>query len=193
MGFIITARKRSLGQGNMFTGVCLCTGGGVCSRGVHGPGEGVCSREGGGLLQGGCLVETPGGYCCGRYASYWNAFFVFTVFLLLFSGKAGVRRGNWIRHISSGNRNGRTLPVQDQRHHRQSRGCFHIQRYGRKGNVCHWFLTNVKNSGGSREQEDQSPPFLYSDQEKMAIEKISFSWSLSLLLDPLLFENKCLI
>ena len=33
-GTIITARKRSLGPGNMFTGVCLSTGGG----GVHGPG-----------------------------------------------------------------------------------------------------------------------------------------------------------
>ena len=31
-GMIITARKRSLGQGNMFTGVCLSTGG------VPGPG-----------------------------------------------------------------------------------------------------------------------------------------------------------
>ena len=52
--------------------VILSTGGawsrGVCSWGgclvwgvVPGPG--------------GCLVETPpDGYCCGRYASYWNAF-----------------------------------------------------------------------------------------------------------------------
>ena len=31
---IITARKRSLGQGNMFTGVCLSTGGGVPDQ-VH--------------------------------------------------------------------------------------------------------------------------------------------------------------
>ena len=37
------------------------SGGGAWSRGV-------CSW-------GGCLVETPpDGYCCGRYASYWNAF-----------------------------------------------------------------------------------------------------------------------
>ena len=42
---MIIARKRSLGQGNMYTGVCLSTGGwcmvpGGCawSRGVHGPG-----------------------------------------------------------------------------------------------------------------------------------------------------------
>ena len=70
---LITARKRSLGQGNMFTGVCLSTGGGVSApRGVHGPGgcvcyqgdvcsRGVCSRgcmvPGGCLLRGG-LVET---------------------------------------------------------------------------------------------------------------------------------------
>ena len=53
---IITARKRSLEQGNIFTSVCLVPGWGACS-------------------QGGCLVETPrDGYCCGRYASYWNAF-----------------------------------------------------------------------------------------------------------------------
>ena len=42
---IFTTRKRSLGQGNMFTGVCLSTGG------VSGPGGGAWSP--------GCLVETP--------------------------------------------------------------------------------------------------------------------------------------
>ena len=43
--------------------------GGACSRGgVPVPGGGACSW-------GGCLVETPpDGYCCGRFASYWNAF-----------------------------------------------------------------------------------------------------------------------
>ena len=36
--------------------------------GVTGPGGLV-------LGGGGCLVETPpDGHCCGRYASYWNAF-----------------------------------------------------------------------------------------------------------------------
>ena len=78
---IVTARKWSLGQGNMFTGVCLSTGGcllrgGACSRGVPAWG-GACSRgvwSHGGGCSGGCLVETPNGYCCGRYASYWNAF-----------------------------------------------------------------------------------------------------------------------
>ena len=41
----------------------------VCSRGSA-PG-GACSQ---GVCSGGCLVETPpDGYCCGRYASYWNA------------------------------------------------------------------------------------------------------------------------
>ena len=93
---VITARKRNLGQGNMFTGVCLSTeggawsggsgllwGGGAYSRGVPGPGGGCLVWEG--LLPGGacsqwggegvCLVGTPrDGYCCGRYASYWNAF-----------------------------------------------------------------------------------------------------------------------
>ena len=149
MNNVFTARKRSLGQGNMFTGVCLSTGGvlsqhalqvvsqhalqqvsggwGVCypsmhcrwypsmpcsrswgglqahSQGGSGGGSGlgpqprgklrgIWSREGtcsggdawsrgggacfgGDACSGGCLVETPpDGYCCGPYASYWNAF-----------------------------------------------------------------------------------------------------------------------
>ena len=43
-------------------------------RGGSAPG-GFCSWGGG------CLVETPprDGYCCGRYASYWNAFLFFSV------------------------------------------------------------------------------------------------------------------
>ena len=83
--FFITARKQSLGQGDMFTGVCLSTGGclvpwgwGAWSRGVPAPGglvpRGACSRGvwsggvpgpgevpawGGGLVWEGCLVETP--------------------------------------------------------------------------------------------------------------------------------------
>ena len=41
--------------------------------GVHGPGGCLVPGEVHG--PGGCLVETPpDGYCCGRYASYWNAF-----------------------------------------------------------------------------------------------------------------------
>ena len=58
-------------------GVCLVLGGclvppaTVAVQGGSGPG-------------GGCLVETPpDGYCCGRYASYWNAF------LLREKGEAG--------------------------------------------------------------------------------------------------------
>ena len=56
---IITARKRSLGQGNMFTGVCLSTGwmpgaGGAWSRG--------CLLWEGGLVQGGAWSGgVPGG------------------------------------------------------------------------------------------------------------------------------------
>ena len=54
----------------LFGGGCLLQGDLV--RGVPSPG--------GCLLPGGsgpreCLVETPpDGYCCGRYASYWNVF-----------------------------------------------------------------------------------------------------------------------
>ena len=70
--FLITARKRSLGQGNIFRSVCQE----FCPRGrVLPPGEGGASSWRGCLLGGGELVETPrDGYCCGRYASYWNAF-----------------------------------------------------------------------------------------------------------------------
>ena len=86
-----TARKRSLRQGNIFTPVCHSVHGGV-----PGPGRGclllgvsalgrrrVCSGEGGGVCSRGCLLrgvpggDPPDGYCCGRYASYWNAFLFF--------------------------------------------------------------------------------------------------------------------
>ena len=55
---ILSTGGRCLLLGGAWSGRCLLLGG-------------VCS--------GGCLVETPrDGYCCGRYASYWNAFlFVF--------------------------------------------------------------------------------------------------------------------
>ena len=62
--------------GGLLLGVCSW-GGGWCLLG----GGGVCSRRKwvGGAYSGGCLVETPpppprDGYCCWRYASYWNAF-----------------------------------------------------------------------------------------------------------------------
>ena len=79
---IITAHKRSLGQGNIFRSVCqeFCPGGGrvcswgvsarggVCSRGVSAPGEvcswGVCSW--GGLLGGLCSWGGAGGDPPGR-------------------------------------------------------------------------------------------------------------------------------
>ena len=99
--------QTKLREGNVFTGVCdsvhgmgvpSCSQGGVCSwggawsQGVCSCGGGcllwegvcswgVCSRGGPGgcLPPGGCLVETPDGHCCGRYASYWNAFLFFHV------------------------------------------------------------------------------------------------------------------
>ena len=60
--------------------VILLTGGGVPAPGGGCSQGGVWSRGvvwswGGGLVPGGCIVETPrDGHCCGRYASYWNAF-----------------------------------------------------------------------------------------------------------------------
>ena len=56
---VITARKRSLGHGNMFTGVCLSTGVPGQVGGVPGPG-GVWSWEGC-LILGGSGLGVPGG------------------------------------------------------------------------------------------------------------------------------------
>ena len=57
--------------GGACSGGCLLSGG-ACSQ------EGACSRvvpAPRGSAPGGCLVETPRiGYCCGQYASCWNAF-----------------------------------------------------------------------------------------------------------------------
>ena len=63
--------------------MCLSGGKGPGPGGVPGPGV---PAPRGCLVPGGCLVETPprrDGYCCGRYASYWNAFlFLFLISLL---------------------------------------------------------------------------------------------------------------
>ena len=74
---IFTTRKRSLGQGNMFTGVCLSTGGMVWSWGVPAWG-GACS--GGMPALGRCLlrrvVPAPGGACsrgvCSLGGAWWR-------------------------------------------------------------------------------------------------------------------------
>ena len=92
--FLFTARKRSLGQGNIFRSMCqeFCPqgGGGGCGipaclaghmtnqQGGASSG-GACSGGGVPALEGVCSRGVPGGdprdgYCCGRYASYWNAF-----------------------------------------------------------------------------------------------------------------------
>ena len=66
--FFVTARKRSLGQGNMFTGVCVFTGGGAWSGGAWSqgvPGPGGVPGPRGCLVPAGCLVWgrylVPGG------------------------------------------------------------------------------------------------------------------------------------
>ena len=67
--------------GCLLGGECLVPGGsapaGCLLQGVPALGGlllGGCLLPGG-TCSGGCLVETlPEGYCCGRYASYWNAF-----------------------------------------------------------------------------------------------------------------------
>ena len=58
---LFTARKRSLGQGNIFRSVC----------------QEFCPGGGGGVWSRGCVLHDR--YCCGRYASYWNAFLLFLI------------------------------------------------------------------------------------------------------------------
>ena len=77
--------------GCLLPGGCLVPGG-VCSKG------GAWSRGVPGGL-GGCLVDTPlDGYCCGRYASYCNAFLLRVkllgrIFLNIFKLVAGTDPG----------------------------------------------------------------------------------------------------
>ena len=121
-GIIITARKRSLGQGNIFAPVCHSVQGGgwypsmhcrsyhsmpcssllgggevggipACLAGFQaytqgwclgGSGQGVPALEGaaqGDACSGGGVWTPRDGYCCGRYASYWNAFLFYLNFI----------------------------------------------------------------------------------------------------------------
>ena len=77
---IFTARKRSLGQGNVFTCVCHSVRGGLHS-GRGPPPTGIC-------IQGGTVGQTPPGIwdtriwsTSGRYASHWNAFLFVVCFV----------------------------------------------------------------------------------------------------------------
>ena len=84
----ITARKRSLGQGNMFTGVSLSTGGGCLLQGGTGPGGpgsgggawswGVCllpdecaCSQGGVPAPGGCLLQGVAWWRPPRWLLLW--------------------------------------------------------------------------------------------------------------------------
>ena len=59
--------KRSFGQGNIFTGVCLSTGGGACSKfsggrgGIFWGGVPAPNFRGGVFFRGGCLLQIFGG------------------------------------------------------------------------------------------------------------------------------------
>ena len=57
LSFVMTARKRSLGQGNVFTGVCLFTGGGFPACITGHMTRGVCIQEGGSASRGVCIQE----------------------------------------------------------------------------------------------------------------------------------------
>ena len=75
--------------------------GDACSRGCLLPGgllRMVCS--------GGSLVETSrDGYCCGRYASYWNVFLLSGVFLMFVDSTNvsfdWMRDNQWVRRMHS--------------------------------------------------------------------------------------------
>ena len=55
-------------RGGAWSGGCLVPGVPGRGGGVPAPGGGACSWGG---VPGG---DPPDGYCCGRYAFYWNAF-----------------------------------------------------------------------------------------------------------------------
>ena len=63
--------QHTLQQGGCLLQAGACSRGDVCSWGVPARGEG--------------RLETPGadGYCCGRYASYWNAFLFYNAIVFL--------------------------------------------------------------------------------------------------------------
>ena len=92
-------------EGYVFTFVCLSTGG-VCL--VHGGvwfrggawswggawSRGVCSR---GVVSQHALRQTPpgrDGYCCGQYASYWNAF-------LLLKNTLHLIQSDWVNYFNN--------------------------------------------------------------------------------------------
>ena len=66
-GYIFTAVCDSVNRGVPPPGGCLLLGGSASSWG------GASSR-GSASSRGGCWRPPRDGYCCGRYASYWNAF-----------------------------------------------------------------------------------------------------------------------
>ena len=76
---IVTARKRSLGQGNVFTGVCLSTGGWLPSMRHRSHSQGVyppppeSRHPPHGDRSPGCRHPPGIRSTSGLYASYWNA------------------------------------------------------------------------------------------------------------------------
>ena len=79
---LVTTRKLSLGQGNIFTGVCHF----FCPQG-EGVGFPACisgQMSGGGVCIQGEVGQTPHlNLDGGRYACYWNAFLCNNVFALM--------------------------------------------------------------------------------------------------------------
>ena len=91
----ITAHKRSLGQGNIFTGVCLSTGGVYVSRGFFLQGKSASKGFGQTPV---CLVEfgrppSPN-QTSRRYASYQNTFLSVIQFVMQFPNFVAKLRKN---------------------------------------------------------------------------------------------------
>ena len=74
-------------EGNVFRGMCHSV-----HRGVSIQSPEAKSLSGGGAVS--CVLTSSGGHCCGRYASYWNAFFIRSVFVCL-STRWRSQRGFW--------------------------------------------------------------------------------------------------
>ena len=72
----------ALGEGSGPRGIPAPGGGGVWSLQAHTQGgnwgdQVQAHTQGGGGSWGGSGLDSPDGYCCGRYASYWNAFLLY--------------------------------------------------------------------------------------------------------------------
>ena len=117
---LITVHKWSCGKvmfsqacvKNSFQGVARPRPGGDLLEGYPGPGGVQVQAQGGCPGPGGCVSQyalrqtTPppppaDGYCCGQYASYWNAFLFLSMYSYLWSGMNRIKPLGEIVHVKS--------------------------------------------------------------------------------------------